>query len=147
MAVITMAHNAARRMVIVTLTTCIVPVGVMSQPSQNPAAAPEVITIRLSNFEYNPDQLHLRVGVPVRFQFVNESSGGHNFTAAAFFAASAFAPGSSPPPGGKIEVAGRTTVELTLIPRTPGTYRVECTHFLHSLFGMTGTIVVVEPAR
>jgi hypothetical protein len=27
-----------------------------------------------------------------------------------------------------------------------GSYPVECTHFLHGLFGMTGTIVVVGPA-
>jgi plastocyanin len=29
------------------------------------------------------------------------------------------------------------------VPRTPGTYRVECTHFLHSVFGMHGTIEVM----
>ena len=36
-------------------------------------------------------------------------------------------------------------MDITLTPRAPGTYKVECTHFLHSLFGMTGTIVVVGP--
>jgi uncharacterized cupredoxin-like copper-binding protein len=34
-------------------------------------------------------------------------------------------------------------VELLLTPVVPGTYRLACTHFLHSLFGMTGTIEVV----
>jgi hypothetical protein len=29
----------------------------------------------------------------------------------------------------------------------PATYKVECGHFLHSLFGMTGSIVVEAPAR
>jgi plastocyanin len=124
------------------LTTGVTPIGAMAQTPQEPAAAPVVIPIRLSNFAFTPDHLRLRVGVPVRLQLVNESSGGHSFVAPAFFAASAFAPGSAPPPGGKLEVAGRTTVELTLIPRTPGSFAVECTHFLHTLFGMKGTIVV-----
>jgi plastocyanin len=139
-----MRHMAMSWLIV--LTTCVTPVEVSSQPSQGPAAAPEAFPIRLTNFSYNPDHLRLRAGVPVRLQFVNESSGGHNFAARAFFAASTFAPGLLPPPDGKVEVAARSTVELTLIPRVPGTYPVECTHFLHSLFGMTGTIVVMEPA-
>ena len=36
-------------------------------------------------------------------------------------------------------------MDITLTPRATGTYKIECTHFLHSLFGMTGTIVVVGP--
>jgi hypothetical protein len=28
------------------------------------------------------------------------------------------------------------------VPRLPGTYHLECTHFLHSFFGMHGTIEV-----
>ncbi len=36
---------------------------------------------------------------------------------------------------------GRATRSITLVPRA-GTYRLHCSHFLHSSFGMTGTIVV-----
>ncbi len=36
-------------------------------------------------------------------------------------------------------------MDIVLTPRAPGTYKVECTHFLHSLFGMTATIVVIGP--
>jgi plastocyanin len=35
-------------------------------------------------------------------------------------------------------------VEIGLITRTPGTYRVKCTHFLHILFGMRGTVEVTQ---
>jgi plastocyanin len=113
-----------------------------AQPSRDQVA--ETINVRLSSFAFHPDQLRLRVGVPVRLHLENESSGGHNFSAPAFFAASIF-PTGSPPQNGKVEVAGKSSVDITLTPRAPGTYKVECTHFLHSLFGMTGTIVVVGP--
>ena len=127
------------------LTACVTPVAVRCQPSQGPAA-PEEIVIRLSSFSYSPDTLRLRVGVPVRLRLVSESSGRHNFVARAFFAASDFVPGFAPPADGAVEVAAGKTVELTLIPRMPGTYPVRCTHFLHSLFGMRGTIVVMGPS-
>ena len=125
------------------LATSITPIAASSQTS---VAALETISIRLSNFAFTPDHLRLRVGVPVRLQFMNESSGGHNFTAPAFFAASTFALGATPPPDGKVELTAGTTVDLTLTPRVPGSYLVECTHFLHSLFGMRRTIEVVRPA-
>jgi plastocyanin len=126
------------------LATCVASTTVWSQPTQGPAVAPESISIRLSNFAFTPDRLRLRVGVPFRLRFVNDSGGGHNFTAPAFFAASAVV-GGSPPPDRKMDVAAGTTVELTLVPRVAGTYPVECTHFLHSLFGMKGTIEVIGP--
>jgi len=85
----------------------------------------------------------LRVGVPVRLRLVNQSNGGHDFSAPGFFASSNFPPGSKASPGGKIEVGSQQTTEIALTPRVPGTYPVECTHFLHSLFGMTATIDVV----
>jgi plastocyanin len=104
-------------------------------------SAPPTIIIHLSNFEFNPSQLRLRVGVPVHLQLVNDSGGGHNFSAPAFFAASIVQAGT-PPRDGTIDVPARGHVDITLVPRMPGTYRLKCTHFLHSLFGMTGTIIV-----
>jgi len=94
----------------------------------------------LSNFAFTPKLLQLRVGVPVR-HMVNDSSGGHSFSAPAFFAASTY-PSGTPSRDGKVELAAHASADVTLVPRTGGTYKVECTHFLHSLFGMTGTIVV-----
>jgi uncharacterized cupredoxin-like copper-binding protein len=107
-----------------------------------PASAPETVTVTLSNFAFEPEHLRLKAGVPVRLRLVNESSGAHDFSAPAFFAASSFPPGASAPRDGDVDVAGHDTVEISLIPRTAGTYRLRCTHFLHGLFGMHGSIEV-----
>jgi len=103
----------------------------------------ETITVRLSNFAFEPAYLRLKAGVPVRLHLANESNGGHDFSSPAFFAASSFPPGIAAPAHGEAAVGSRKTVDITVVPRTPGTYRLECTHFLHSLFGMHGTIEVV----
>jgi plastocyanin len=108
-----------------------------------PINAGETITVRLSNFAFTPDHLRLKAGVPVQLRLVNESGGGHDFSAPAFFVASTFPSGASAPPDGDVVVGSHQTVEMTVVPRTPGTYRLECTHFLHSFFGMHGTIEVV----
>jgi hypothetical protein len=100
------------------------------------------ITVHLSNFGFDPPRLRLKASVPVRLRLINDSSGGHDFSAPAFFAASNLLPGAPPPPNGGVAVGAHQTVEIAVIPRTPGTYRLECTHFLHSFFGMHGTIEV-----
>jgi plastocyanin len=112
-------------------------------PPQGLSVGPRTITIQLSSFAFEPDHLRLRAGVPVRRRRVNESDGGPDLSAPGFFAASADLAGSAPPRGGTIDVAGKSAVEISIVPQRPGTYRVECTHFLHSLFGMTATIDVV----
>jgi plastocyanin len=98
-------------------------------------------SIQLSNFAFEPEEIRLRTGALVRLLLVNESSGGHNFSAPGFFAASKSLTGSAPPVG-IVDVPAKGRVEITVVPVTPGTYRVECTHFLHALFGMTGRIIV-----
>lgn len=116
-----------------------VPAALRAQPSQGQGI--QTITVQLSSFAFTPDQLRLRAGTQVRLQLRNVSSGGHNFTAPAFFAASTIIAGT-PPRDGKVEVPADGSVDITLVPRTPGTYHARCTHFLHSLFGMTAMIVV-----
>jgi plastocyanin len=106
-------------------------------------AVSDTITVRLSNFAFEPDHLRLRAGVPVRLRLVNESSGGHDFSAPEFFAASSLLPGSSAPPNGDVAVGSHQTVEIAVVPRLLGTYPLKCTHFLHSFFGMHGTIEVI----
>jgi plastocyanin len=113
-----------------------------AQQTTTPANESNTITVRLSNFSFDPDHLRLKTGVPVRLRLVNESGGGHDFSAPTFFAASSFLPGSSAPPNGEVGVGSHQTVEIAVVPRTPGSYRVECTHFLHSLFGMHGMVEV-----
>jgi hypothetical protein len=74
---------------------------------------------------------------------VNDSSGGHDFSAPEFFAVSSILPGSSAPPNGDLVVGSHQTVEISVVPRTLGTYPLKCTHFLHSFFGMHGTVEVI----
>ena len=114
-----------------------------SQPV--PGSTVPAITIRLSNFAFTPEQVTLRTGSPVRLHLVNDSSGGHNFSAPAFFAASASLSVTAPP-GGVIDVAAGGSADIVVTPRVPGIYKFECTHFLHSLFGMTGRIIVQGPS-
>jgi plastocyanin len=100
------------------------------------------ITIVLSNFAFEPDHILLKVGIPVRLHLVNECSGGHSFAAPGFFAASSPERGFSIPSNGAVEVASHQQVDIVVVPHAPGQYRLECTHFLHSVFGMHGTIEV-----
>lgn len=115
-----------------------------AQQTTAPGGESEIVTVRLSNFAFDPNHLRLKAGVPIRLRLVNESNGGHDFSAPAFFAASTLLPGVSAPSSGEVAVGSHQTVEIGLVPRTPGTYRVECTHFLHSFFGMHGTIEVTS---
>jgi plastocyanin len=100
-------------------------------------------TVRLSSFAFDPEQIRLKAGVPIRLRLVNESDDEHNFSAPTFFAASSFLPGSSVPSNGTVEVESHQTVEIALVPGTPTVYPLECTHFLHSVFGMNGTVEVM----
>jgi uncharacterized cupredoxin-like copper-binding protein len=115
-----------------------------AQPSVATGESAGIFTVVLTDFAFTPDHIALRAGVPARLRLVNNSKGGHDFSAPAFFAASSIAPGTTAPKDGAIEVGSHQTVEIAVTPRTPGTYPVECTHFLHSLFGMTTTIAVVS---
>jgi plastocyanin len=106
------------------------------------AAQPLVATVDLANFRFTPSQLQLRANTPTVLQLRNTSSGGHNFSAPAFFAAARLDAASTRlVRRGKVEIPGRSTVQLSLIP-TAGQYPLKCTHTLHSAFGMNGTIIV-----
>jgi uncharacterized cupredoxin-like copper-binding protein len=103
----------------------------------------QTLTVRLSSFAFEPNHLRLKAGVPVRLRLVNESSGSHDFNTPGFFAASNILPGSLAPVNGDVSVGSHQAVEIAMVPRTPGTYPLNCTHFLHSFFGMRGTLEVI----
>ena len=115
---------------------------VIAQPAAGRTGAGQTVTVTLSNFAFAPDHLRLKAGVPVRLRLVNESSGAHDFSAPAFFAASSFPPGTSAPADGDLEVACRGDGGNQPDSPNRGTYRLRCTHFLHGLFGMHGSIEV-----
>ena len=103
----------------------------------------QTVSIELSSFKFTPATLTLQHGVVYRIRFSNTSSGGHDFVAKEFFAGTNIAPDDRAKiKNGGIDVDGGETVEVRLVASQPGTYKTHCSHFMHSMFGMTGTIVV-----
>jgi uncharacterized cupredoxin-like copper-binding protein len=101
------------------------------------------ITVELSSFKFTPATLTLHRGTPYRLRFSNDSSGGHDFVAKAFFAGSSIAPEDQAKISkGGVDVDGGETVEILLVPNQPGSFKAHCSHFMHSTFGMTGEIIV-----
>jgi hypothetical protein len=87
---------------VIALAALSTPLKSSAQQTTTPANESNTITVRLSNFSFDPDHLRLKTGVPIRLRLVNESGGGHDFSAPTFFAASSFPPGSSAPPNGEV---------------------------------------------
>ncbi|WP_428627692.1 cupredoxin domain-containing protein [Sphingopyxis sp.] len=106
-----------------------------------PVAKAEVV---LANFSFTPEALHLQAGHSTTVHFVNNGSGGHDFTAAEFFAAATMDAANRAKVGGaigRVSLGKGKSLDVTLVP-TAGTYKAHCSHFMHSGLGMTGKIVV-----
>ena len=111
-----------------------------SAPAQAPQ--PATVTVTMENFSFDPSQLQLRAGAPTILHLVNTAGGGHSFSAPQFFASAQLAPGSrSLVKDGTVQVPKRSAVDIALTPAA-GRYPLKCTHTLHALFGMKGTILV-----
>lgn len=114
-----------------------------AQPAADMWANARPLTLRLSSFKFEPADVMLEHGVPYDLHLVNGSSGGHDFAARDFLAAAQIMPADrAKVRGGRVEVGGGESVEVHLIAPSPGSYKLRCTHFMHSAFGMTGRIVV-----
>jgi uncharacterized cupredoxin-like copper-binding protein len=107
----------------------------------------KTVTVQLTDFDFTPSQLSFQAGQPVRLVLVNSGSDLHDFSAPAFFAAASFRPDGTVPAGGKIAVAKDKTAEVDLVPGTAGQYPLDCTEFLHTMLGMTGTIDVTAASH
>ena len=103
--------------------------------AQQPAAQ----AISVYSYGYTPKMIHLAAGRPVTLTFTNASGSGHDFTAKEFFAASKITSGAAPE--GEIELKPHESKSITLVP-SAGAYKAHCSHFMHTTFGMTGTITV-----
>ena len=111
----------------------------VAQPDWSRAARVEV---RLDNFSYAPRTIRLRAGQPVVLRLVNTASGGHDFTARAFFdAAEIRAEDRAAIDKGGVEVPGGQSREIALSPKA-GRYPLKCGHAFHKMLGMSGEIVV-----
>lgn len=117
-------------------------VAAFAAPAPAQAPPPAGVTVRLTSFDFAPSTIRLQAGRPVMLHLVNAASGGHDFSAPAFFAAARIDPGSAGRVRrGGVEVRGRSSVDVRLVPAA-GRYRLRCTHLLHSTFGMSGEILV-----
>lgn len=113
---------------------------VAGAPAQ--ALQPAAVTVTMQNFSFDPTQVQLRAGAPTILHLVNTAGGGHNFSAPQFFAAAKIAPASRPlVKDGTVQVAKHSAIDVELVPAA-GQYPLKCTHTLHALFGMKGTITV-----
>jgi plastocyanin len=100
------------------------------------------VDVILSDFAFTPKSLRFHRGQAYQLRFVNRGSGGHNFSAPEFFASAQVNPADAGTvAGGKVELGKGESRTVRLVPAA-GTYRVTCTHFLHTSFGMTGSIAV-----
>jgi uncharacterized cupredoxin-like copper-binding protein len=108
------------------------------------AGAQTAITVSLTNYAFAPSTLTLKAGEAYRIHFSNDANKSHDFSAHEFFASSTVAPGDKAKieEGGEVELEGGQSADITLTPNRPGTYAVTCTHFMHSMLGMNGKIVV-----
>lgn len=114
-----------------------------SPPGAVDWASARPINVQLSSFAFDPATITLQSGQPYDLHFTNDSSGGHDFAAKAFFAAAQVMEADRAKiAAGKVEIEGGQSVDVHLVAPPPGTYKVRCTHFMHSAFGMSGEIVV-----
>ncbi len=98
--------------------------------------------VLLASFDFSPHELHLQAGKAYALVLTNTASGGHNFSAPEFFAAARVQPADAGLVAkGAVEVPGQSTRTIHLVPAA-GTYRLSCTHTMHSMLGMKGQIVV-----
>lgn len=102
------------------------------------------VTVAMANFNYAPADLHLKSGRSTTIHFVNNGSGGHDFTAPEFFAAATMDASNRAKvggPKGRVSLGKGESLDVTLTPAA-GRYKVHCSHFMHSSLGMKGKISV-----
>lgn len=134
----------ARRMVAVAALALAATQAASQAPqSADDWARTETIAVELSNFQFSPSTIRLRQGQAYDLRLENLASGGHDFSASEFFAAARIMDADRARiTEGKVPVGGRKSIDIRLVAPHAGTYKLRCTHFMHSAFGMTGEIVV-----
>ena len=104
---------------------------------------PTVINVRLSDYRFTPKEIDLKAGEPYVLHLTNPGGKSHDFSAKAFFQTVSLAPDAARAVrNGSVYLDDGESVDVALVAQTPGTYEMHCTHFLHSMLGMKGLIVV-----
>jgi plastocyanin len=100
------------------------------------------VSLSLSSFNLTPSLLHLKAGQPILLRIVNESPMAHDLTAPEFFEQSSITPADrATVVSGKVALKGHEKAMVRLTPKA-GRYAMKCSHRLHKMFGMSGTILV-----
>jgi uncharacterized cupredoxin-like copper-binding protein len=107
----------------------------------------ERVDVALSNYDFGPANLVFREGQPYQLHIENRSEGEeHTFTAPEFFQSVGLRPDPAAQQtlaqGGVVKLAGGEAVDLHFVPVGKGRFALECSEPFHSMFGMTGEIVV-----
>jgi plastocyanin len=101
------------------------------------------INISLTNYAFTPSAINLKAGTTYRMHFTNDGSKGHNFNAPEFFSGSQVARADvGKIDEGSVELDSGQAIDIIVTPSRAGTYSFDCTHFMHSMLGMHGKIIV-----
>jgi uncharacterized cupredoxin-like copper-binding protein len=153
----TIRERQCRRVAALFLFLCVLGCAATKEPiaPRSEASAPsssidwarsDLIDVAMTEFDYRPDRLSLREGQPYTLHFVSTGWVAHDFTAPGFFRSVTFreteAARRVQDSGGTLALAAGESVDLHLVPLQAGTFPVQCTRPLHSIFGMTGEIDV-----
>jgi len=113
-----------------------------AQPAPDWSSA-QTIEIDMRNFAFSPASLTLKQGVAYRLHFVNQASGGHDYSAKDFFAAATIDPeDQAVVTAGKVSLKGNQSADVRLVATQVGHFDVICTHLMHATMGMRGEVVV-----
>jgi len=127
------------------LTVTLTIIGAAASPAawaQTAQTTPETINISLSDYAFTPAALSLKAGTAYHLHFINAGSKDHDFTAPQFFAAAQVAPADQAKiKRGTVSIDKGQEMDVTITPAA-GDYKVTCTHFMHEMMGMHGTITV-----
>ena len=107
------------------------------------AQPPTVIKVELSEYKFAPAEIDLNRGQAYVLHLTNTGSKGHDLSAKGFFQTVSLSPGSAAKvKNGAVGLDEGESADIALIPQTAGTYEMHCTHFMHSMLGMKGQILV-----
>jgi plastocyanin len=96
-------------------------------------------TIAVWSFGFAPNPVRLAAGREVTLTFQNRSGSSHDFTAHGFFDHAKIIAGDARE--GEVELGPHETKTVTLVPGA-GTFHAHCSHFMHSMLGMSAQIIV-----
>jgi uncharacterized cupredoxin-like copper-binding protein len=108
----------------------------------------QTVEVALTEYDFAPAALAFEASKPYRLLLRNQGSSTHTFTSMGFFqaiAAQKLVSGvgeEALPYIEKIEVPSGSSKELYFVAARAGSYPLECSVFLHDVFGMSGEITI-----